>query len=104
MGDEGMSVLRQAEGVLQLSAARQHRLGHRQREQQRLRGIPARAPDRQHGAVHQTGNRVLRAHVDGPVVHKEQVGDVAEPGTGLGVVVGDRLVGHVAAGEDERPV
>ena len=47
-------------------------------------------------------DRVVGARVDRPVVDEEQVGDAREPLERVVVVVGDRLVGDVAARQHER--
>ena len=48
-------------------------------------------------------DRVVAADVDRPVVGEQPVDQRAEPGDGVVVVVGDRLVAEVAARHHERP-
>ena len=45
---------------------------------------------------------VVGPRLDRPVVEQEGVGDVAQPLQRVVVLVGDRLVGHVAAGHHQR--
>ncbi len=98
----------QGERVLQLGADGQDHLARRQRHRQvqRVGGVAAPAPDdRLAGAsrpTHHPGDRVVVAGPDPAVVGQEGVGDPGQPDERL-VVVGDqRLVGEVAAGQDER--
>ena len=48
-------------------------------------------------------HRVVAADVDGPVVGEDGVDHRAQAGEGVGVVVGDGLVGQVAAGHHQGP-
>ena len=59
------------------------------------RGAPRRRRDHAH-------DRVVGAGLDRPVVDEEQVGDPRQPLERVVVAVGDRLVGHVAAGHHQR--
>ncbi len=90
----------EAEGALELGAdGEDWRRGGDRQPGRRPRRVAARAPQRE-GRAH---DRVLAAAVDRAVVAEEGVGDRAEPLACLGVVEGDRLVAHVAAGHHERP-
>ena len=72
-------------------------------QRQRSGHVPARAPHEQRPpARHHSRNRVVGAGLDRAVVDEQQVGDRAQPLHGVLVAVGDRLVGHVAAGHHER--
>ena len=97
------TVLGQAEGVLQLGAARQDRARRTlPRQRQRLRRAAARAADRHLATAEHPRDRVVGAGVDRPVVAEEVVGDAAQAAERIAVGVGDRLVGDVAAGQHER--
>ena len=79
---------RQAEGVLLLGPAGQQRR-RVQRQGHRLGHVAARAPDHQRRPVGGAHHRVVGAHVDGPVVHEEQVRDRGQALAGV-VVAGRR--------------
>ena len=92
----------QAERVLQLGAAGQHRAGEAAADGQRLGHVAAGAAQHGHPAAQRPDHRVVGPDMDGPVVAEEGVRDAAEPAERVVVGVGDRLVGHVAAGQHER--
>ncbi len=88
------------------SSAPQPSTGRRRRPRQpraaraRTRGTGASAVGRPRTTrTTESSTRV----VDRPVVPEDRVGDAGQPGGGVVVVVRDRLVGDVAAGEHERP-
>ena len=86
----------QGEGVLQVAADRQHRLG-RERQVDRHRRVAPGATDRERVAVDDPHHRVVAGHVDRPVVGEPGVRQLREPAERVGVVGDDRLAGHVPA-------
>jgi hypothetical protein len=100
--DPGAAPARHAERALELGPAGEHvpRRGQRQREHARDRA--ARAPHRQWPPAGDPQHRVVGPSLDRTVVDKERVGDVPQPRQRVVVGVGDRLVGHVAAGHHQR--
>ena len=103
VGHERMVTLSQAERVLQLGTAGQHRPRERLPHSERLRHIPPRAPEHRLATGGRADDRVVGANVDGPVMHQEGVGDPSQPVEGIGVAVGDRLIGHVPARHHQWP-
>ena len=96
--------LRQAEGALELGAAGQQRPRRLNGQADAGRCVPARAAQHQRGRAQRAEGAhhgVVGAHVDRPVVGEQQVGDRRQALQGVGVVVGDRLVGEVAAGHHQ---
>ena len=93
---------RQAERALELGSAREQRA--RRGDGQRLAGgdEAARAPQHHRPPAHGAHDGVVGADVDRAVVDEEGVGDPGEALAGVVVAIGDRLVGHVAAGQHER--
>lgn len=92
---------REREGVLELRADRDER--NRGGPGQRHRGgseaaCPAHGD---HGPAHSLHHRVVVPCADRPVVDQETVRDAIQLEPGLRVVRRDRLVGDVAAGDDE---
>ena len=71
-------------------------------QRDRQRRIAAGAAQQARDAAHDPRHAVVDMAGDGPVVHQEDVGDVAEPLYGLDLVRADRLVAQVAAGSDDR--
>jgi hypothetical protein len=102
VGDPCAAPARDAERVLELGAAREHVPGRRDREREQAGDRPAGAPERQRPPAGDPQHRVVRAGVDRPVVQHEHVGDAAQARERVLVLVGDRLVGHVAAGHHQR--
>ena len=100
--DEGVAAPGQAERVLQLGAAGQHRAGEGAGGRDGLGDVAAGAPDQHRAAAERPGHRVVGPDVDGPVVSQERVRYPAEPVPRLVVPVDDRLVGDVSAGQDDR--
>ncbi len=74
----------------------------RARQRDPGRHVAARAADRPRPARRDAHDRVVGAHVDRPVVQEERLGDAGQPRDGVLVVVGDRLVGDVAARHHQR--
>ena len=74
-----MAVAGQAEGVLQLRAAGQHRPPGRERERQRVRHVAAGAAHRVLPAPEDPHHRVVGAGVDRAVVGERGVDDAGEP-------------------------
>jgi hypothetical protein len=99
--DERPVLHRQAERVLQLRAAGQHRPGQAGGEAERLGRVAARAAQQRFPAPQRPHHRVVGPDVDRPVVGEEGVRDARQPGQRVVVGVGDRLVRHVAAGQDD---
>jgi hypothetical protein len=102
MGDEGVAALGQAEGVLELGPAGQDVPRERPGQPERLGREPPRASQGQLAPPERPHHRVVGPDVDRAVVDQEPVGDPPEPLQRLVVPVGDRLVGHVPAGQHDR--
>ena len=100
--DEGVPPPGQAERVLQLGAAGQHRPREPGCDGERLGDVAAGAAEQHRAAAERPGHRVVGPDVDGPVVGQERVGDALQRLPGLVVAVDDRLVGDVSAGQDDR--
>ena len=100
--DERPVLHRQAERVLQLRAAGQHRPGQAGGEAERLGRVAAGAAQQRFPAPQRPHHRVVGPDVDRPVVGEEGVRDARQPRQRVAVGVGDRLVGNVAAGQDDR--
>ena len=100
--DPGAAAAGQAERALELGPAGKHVAGggHRQREHARHRA--ARPAQRQRPPARDPQHRVVGARLDRPVVEHERVGDGVQPLERVVVLVGDRLVGDVAAGHHQR--
>ena len=102
MGDERVIVPAQAEGVLQLGPAAENGPGKPPPEPDRLRHV-APGPAQQHlPAAEHADHGVVGPHVDRPVVQQEEIRDPGQPRPRVVVVVGDRLIGAVAAGQHHR--
>ena len=91
-----------ADGVLELRADGEHRLGKAVLQLHSSGGIPAGAAEHRRDPGDHAHDRVVRARLDPAVVHQEDVGDLAETLEGLVVVDGHRLVGRVAGGHHQR--
>ena len=100
--DPGAAPACHAGRALELRATGQDRLGAGDRHRQALRDVAPRAPQQLRASTHDTGDRVVRAHVDRAVVDEEGVGDLGETFPRILVAVRDRLVGDVAAREHEH--
>ena len=100
--DPGAAPARQAEGALELGAAGEHVAPGRHRQREQARDGAARAAQRQRPAAGDAQHRVVDARLDRPVVRDDEVGDRGEPLERVVVLVGDRLVGHVAARHHQR--
>ena len=107
MAHPGALPLGQAEGALELGAARQQRpRGSASMQGEARRDIAPRAA--QEGGPPRPGHSghphdaVVGARLDRAVVHEEEIGDRAQARAGIGIVEGDRLVGHVATGHHQR--
>jgi hypothetical protein len=102
MGDERVIVRAQAERALQLGAAAEHRPPEARPQPDRL-GHVAPGPAHDHlPAAEPADHRVVGAHVDRPVMDAEGVGDAAQPRQRVLVVVGDRLIRGITAGQHHR--
>ncbi len=100
--ERGLVPRRQAEGVLEVRPAGQHRHRDGVREAHR-RGHEAAGPAHHERATQDDpGHRVVGPRLDLPVVDEEQVGDAGEAGQRVVVPVGDGLVGEVPRGQDQR--
>ena len=104
MAEERMPAAAQGERRLELTADGQDRPRALERQFDRLRRVAARPPQRQFLSVDDPRHRIVAADVDRPIVSQKQIGDAGQPGDGVVILVGDRLVGTVAAGHDERDV
>ncbi len=94
--------LRDAERVLLLGAGAEHVAWRGDRQVERGRHVAARAAHEQRALADDADDGVVGARRDRAVVDEEAVGDRAQALERVGVVVGDRLVGDVAARHDER--
>ncbi len=101
--DVGAPAAGEGEGVLELGAHGEKRLGRRDRQVERIRRVAAAAPDQALPPVDDSRHRVVVAGADLAVVGQERVGDTRQPLQRLGVVRGQRFVGKVAARQDDRP-
>ena len=106
MADPDPAPLGEAERVLELGPAGEDGLCRRDRQLQAARRVAARAADQQRRLAdlgrQRAHDRVVDPGLDRAVVDEEGVGDLAEPGERVSVVVGDRLVGDVARGQHQR--
>src|SRR5215470_11565694 len=102
MTEKGLLPLSQAEGVLEVRAACQHRYGKLQRERDWLRRIPARTPKALRTACGNLHHRIIAAHVDVAIVHQRSISDCSEPVTCVIIAVGDWLIAQVATGHYQR--
>jgi hypothetical protein len=101
VGQERVASTGQAEGALEFSAAAQDREGHRLREGQRLGRVAAGSAHRQFGATEHPHYRVIGAHVDRAVVRQIRIRDSRQPPPRVLILVGNRLIGDVSAGEHD---
>ena len=105
VADPGAFTPGEAEGVLELGPAGQQRRRRAAGKRERRGHEAARAPQEGgscasadlDGAHH----RIVGARLDRPVVEQEQVGEAGEAFERVAVLVGDRLVGDVAAGQHQ---
>ena len=102
MGDERVVVPAQAERVLQLRPAAEDRPGESPTQPDRLGHVaPGPAYD-QLPAAERADHRVVGPHVDRPIVETEGIGDARQPRQRVLIVVGDRLIRDIAAGQHHR--
>ena len=99
---EGALAHAQAEAVLEVRAARQDRPHEGRGQPDRARHEAAGAAQQERRSRHDARHRVVAAIRDLAVVHQQAIGDAAQPGAGLVVGAGHRLVGAVAGGEHQR--
>src|SRR6266702_7760281 len=102
MTEKGLLPFSQAEGVLEVRAARQHRYGKLQRERDWLRRIPSRAPQELRIACRGPHDRIIAPHVDVAIVCQHSVSDCSKSAKCVVVTVGDWLVAQVATGHHQR--
>ena len=103
MAGNNLAALGHGHRVLQLGADGKDSGARRiEREGERLRSVSTRAAQHLHSSGHRPRHGVVAADVDRPIVAEQPVGQRTEPGDGVAVVVGDRLVAEVAAGHHER--
>ena len=88
--------------LFELGADGEHGSAGRNGERHRLGRVSPRPAQELQTAVPGASDGVVAADVDRAVVAEDPVDHRPEPGDRIGVVVGDRLVGQVAAGEHER--
>ena len=105
--DECLVAARDADGVLEMAAEREHRRP-RSREPDRARRVAAGAADELRAAARALGtgaqHAVVAAGHDGAVVHEEGVGDAREPTHRLDVAGDKRLAARIRAGHHEHEV
>ena len=103
VADPRPRALGDAERALELRPAREQIAARGHGQRQRVGHEAARAPHQQRPPIgHGPQHRVVRARVDRAVVEEHEVGDRSQPLERVGVLVGDRLVGDVAARHHER--
>ena len=100
--EECVAFSSQSEGCLQLTTQRQDRHRTWQRELDRRGRVASRPPQRQLAPRDDPCHRIVAAEMNRPVVRQEEVGDAGQPRDRVFVLVGDRLIGRVAAGHDQR--
>ncbi len=103
LAEDRVMLARETERVLQFAAAREDLLDGRG-EIDRMRRVSARAPDHAVAAFERAHDRVIRWHVDAPVVREEVLGESVQPRRDLFVAACDWLLGQVAGGHDQRIV
>jgi hypothetical protein len=92
VADAGVPLFGHAERVLELASTGQDMPADVLRDGERRRSIAPRAP---HGIDLFAGDSchaVVTAHVNGPIMYQEVVRDLAQPGEGNVVLIGDGLV------------
>ena len=104
--DPRPAALDEAESALELRAAAEHLALAVDRQLDALGHVAARAAEQERppprAERHGARDGVVRARLDRAVVQQEEVRDRPEACERLVVLVGDRLVGHVAARHHER--
>ncbi len=101
VAQEGMGAATHGERRLELPAKGERRAKARHRQAHGPRRVAPRAAHGQLDARDDPGHRVITSKVDRPVVRQEDVGDARQLLERVGVLVGDRLVGAVAAGHHQ---
>ena len=106
LGQDRLTILDQAEGVLQLAAQGQNRRGRRKplRQRERRRCIAARSPQHAWLGGQDPSHRVIGAIYDVAVVEQSVIGDPGELPPGLVIGSALRLLGKIAAGQHDRPL
>ena len=104
MTDERIVFMRQAEGILQLRAAGEN-LALEVKPAADGRGrVTARAPQNHRTLLKDARHRIIRTHVNAPVVQQERSGYLAKPRVSVAVFITDRLIRQVAASHHQRAV
>ena len=102
MTEEGMAAATERECRFHLPS--QGQCGYRARQGQDERGgcVSPRAPQRQFQARYDSRHGIVAPEMDRPVVRQEQIGDTREPCDRVAFFIGDRLIGCISTGHDER--
>ena len=100
--EPGLVARGEAERVLEVGAAGEHRPRDRPAQRHRPRDVAARAAEDHRPPRDHARHRVVAAVLDLAVVGEEEVGDAAEPLERLVVARRHRLLREVARGHDER--
>src|SRR5436305_9396416 len=104
MTDERIVFMRQAEGILQLRAAGENLALELKAAADGRGRVTTRAPQNHRTPLKDTRYRIIRTHVDAPVVQQERIGYLAKPRVSVAVFITDRLIRQVAAGHHQRAV
>src|SRR5579862_6186245 len=102
MRHESMPALCDTERVLEFRSASKNRTARFERKLDRLRRVASRTPLRNFASSRNAHDTVVSTDVDLAIVSQKIVSDWREPLRRIVVGVCDRLVGNVAAGEDNR--
>ena len=101
MAEERMTSPAHRERRLQLAAQGERRCAAGDRQGDRSWRIAPRAANRQLDPGDEPRHRVVATEMNRPVVHEEEIGDPRQAFERIAVLVGDRLVGSIAAGHHQ---
>src|SRR5262245_2117285 len=102
MTDDRVAADAQSKRGLQLPPHGQNWPATFKRQTDRLRCIPARAPDEQLGPLETAGYRIVTSYVDRTIMPQDYIGNVAETQDGIIVQISNGLVTAVSAGHYQR--
>src|SRR5260370_35632885 len=102
MTEKGLLPFSQAQGVLEVRAARQHGYGKLQRERDWLRRIPTRAPQKLRTACRDPHHRIVAPHMNVAIVRQHPISDYSKPVSCVVIAIGNWLVAQVATGHHQR--
>ncbi len=101
MAEEGMTSPAHRERRLQLATQGQRRPAALDRQRNRSWRIAPRAANRQLNPGDDPRHRVVASQVNRPVMHEEEIGDACQAFERIAILIGDRLVGSIAAGHHQ---